>query len=201
MTVSRNAELDNPVTDMQIREMVKDTFSLFDAFVKDKPSYVIGFTEAEFKANVLPYLVGIKTVPRESAPNFIGYLVSRAGSETSPIPVKAPNGEVLFNIPPVLNTNAIRSDDLDSKVTISTVSLEARLRGDRLPVEGRNLMNFALNGSDSPINVVKQDTVSKEMEEFFTLLEQRYGKEGTRPNKAVSVSTKSATDEDLLDLD
>ena len=201
MTVNRNAELDNPVTDMQIREMVKDTFSLFDAFVKDKPSYVIGFTETEFKANVLPYLVGIKAVPRESAPNFIGYLVSRAGSETSPIPVKAPNGEVLFNIPPVLNTNAIRSDDLDSKVTISTVSLEARLRGDRLPVEGRNLMNFALNGSDSPINVVKQDTVSKEMEEFFTLLEQRYGKEGTRPNKAASVSTKSVIDEDLLDLD
>lgn len=201
MTVNRNAELNNPVTDMQIREMVKDTFSLFDAFVKDKPSYVTGFTEAEFKVNVLPYLVGIKTVPRESAANFVGYLVSRAGSETSPIPVKAPNGEVLFNIPPVLNTNAIRSDDLDSKVTISTVSLEARLRGDRLPVEGRNLMNFALNGSDSPINVVKQDTVSKEMEEFFTLLEQRYGKEGTRPNKAVSVTVRSTADEDLLDLD
>lgn len=201
MTVNANAELNNPVTDMQIREMVKDTFDLFNAFVNDKPSYVIGFTEAEFKVNVLPYLVGLKTVPRESASSFIGYLVSRAGSETSPIPVKAPNGDVLFNIPPVLNTNAIRSGDLESKVTISTVSLEARLRGDRLPVEGRNLMNFALNGIDSPINVVKQDTVSSEMEEFFTMLEQRYGKEGTRPNKPASVSAKTQFDDDLLDLD
>ena len=199
--MAENAELNNPIIDMMLRQVVMDTSELFDTFVQQKPSYVIGLSEAEFKQNVLPFIVGRAQVPNGKQSAFIGYLASRAGSETNPIPVFGTDGGVLFEMPPLLNTASVRSGDFTAKVTLGNTAQEAKLRGGRLPIEGRALMNSILNAPTSPLKVVEENTVNEVMENFFKLLEERYGEEGRRVDKATThreVLATSGDDDDLL---
>lgn len=195
-----DGNISNPVLDMMMREMVTDTITLHNAFVSETPSYVKGLTEDEFRVNVLPFIVGRAEVPKEHAVSFFNYLVDRAGSETSPIPVYGPKREVLFMMPALLNTNAVHAGDFKSKGSITLASENARL--EQMTVLANRAMNYALNSPDSPIKILDKDKTKSELEQFFDLLEKRYGKEGTRVDKVNTVKTASlATDDDLLDFD
>ena len=199
--MAENAELNNPVIDMMLRQVVMDTTELFDAFVKDKPSYVIGLSETEFKQNVLPFIVGRAQIPNGKQSAFIGYLATRAGSETNPIPVYGVDGSVLFEMPPLLNTASVRSGDFKAKITLGNTAQEAKLRSGRLPIEGRALMNSILNAPSSPLKVVEEEAINETMETFFKMLEERYGEEGRRVDKTTSnreVLSTSGDDDDLL---
>lgn len=199
--MAENAELNNPIIDMMLRQVVMDTTELFDAFVKDKPSYVIGLSETEFKQNVLPFIVGRAPIPNGKQSAFIGYLATRAGSETNPIPVYGVDGSVLFEIPPLLNTASVRSGDFKAKITLGNTAQEAKLRSGRLPIEGRALMNSILNAPSSPLKVVEEEAINETMETFFKMLEERYGEEGRRVDKTTSnreVLSTSGDDDDLL---
>lgn len=199
--MTENAELNNPIIDMMLRQVVMDTTELFDAFVKDKPSYVIGLSETEFKQNVLPFIVGRAQIPNGKQSAFIGYLATRAGSETNPIPVYGVDGSVLFEIPPLLNTASVRSGDFKAKITLGNTAQEAKLRSGRLPIEGRALMNSILNAPTSPLKVVEEEAINETMETFFKMLEERYGEEGRRVDKTTSnreVLSTSGDDDDLL---
>lgn len=199
--MTENAELNNPIIDMMLRQVVMDTTELFDAFVKDKPSYVIGLSETEFKQNVLPFIVGRAQIPNGKQSAFIGYLATRAGSETNPIPVYGVDGSVLFEMPPLLNTASVRSGDFKAKITLGNTAQEAKLRSGRLPIEGRALMNSILNAPSSPLKVVEEEAINETMETFFKMLEERYGEEGRRVDKTTSnreVLSTSGDDDDLL---
>ena len=199
--MTENAELNNPIIDMMLRQVVMDTTELFDAFVKDKPSYVIGLSETEFKQNVLPFIVGRAQIPNGKQSAFIGYLATRAGSETNPIPVYGVDGSVLFKMPPLLNTASVRSGDFKAKITLGNTAQEAKLRSGRLPIEGRALMNSILNAPTSPLKVVEEEAINETMETFFKMLEERYGEEGRRVDKTTSnreVLSTSGDDDDLL---
>ena len=199
--MAENAELNNPIIDMMLRQVVMDTTELFDAFVKDKPSYVIGLSETEFKQNVLPFIVGRAQIPNGKQSAFIGYLATRAGSETNPIPVYGVDGSVLFEMPPLLNTASVRSGDFKAKITLGNTAQEAKLRSGRLPIEGRALMNSILNAPSSPLKVVEEEAINETMETFFKMLEERYGEEGRRVDKTTSnreVLSTSGDDDDLL---
>lgn len=199
--MTENAELNNPIIDMMLRQVVMDTTELFDAFVKDKPSYVIGLSETEFKQNVLPFIVGRAQIPNGKQSAFIGYLATRAGSETNPIPVYGVDGSVLFEMPPLLNTASVRSGDFKAKITLGNTAQEAKLRSGRLPIEGRALMNSILNAPTSPLKVVEEEAINETMETFFKMLEERYGEEGRRVDKTTSnreVLSTSGDDDDLL---
>lgn len=194
-------DINNPMSEMMMREMVTDTITLHNAFVNETPSYVKGLTEDEFKVNVLPYIVGRIEVPKEHAVSFFNYLVDRAGSETAPIPVYGSNREVLFKMPALLNTNAVHAGDFTSKGSITLATENARL--EQMSVLANRAMNYALNSPNSPIKILDKDQAKSELEQFFDLLEKRYGKEGMRVNKTTSSQTAvlaANEDDDLLDI-
>lgn len=117
--------IENQLT-LAAMEDLNNSISNFESLLVDKNISFI--SEVNFVQKMLPFFVD-RVINSKDEPNFIKFWVNFAGGPYKEVGVKDSTGEVIFKIPPILNTRSLEVNRReDRSKSIGDILSEAEVR-------------------------------------------------------------------------
>lgn len=168
----------------KIKEIEVMGTTLFDELITK--AQVATLPEYVFTGYFLPRFIG-----KETSPNWVSEWIAIAGTPTSSVDIIDNIGEVLFRVPPIIDTSAIRFNETGSNM--SSIMSIYQQQSNNLPMLGTRYLMGALH--DKGKELVENDNIDMYRQQWSFIL-NRYG----ITNEEVTASDEESTQQSLDDF-
>lgn len=107
--------------------------------------------ETVFQQHFLPFFAGELDAPSLKGRDVITDWISIAGTPMSEVDIVGENGETIFTVPPIFDTNIIQHVNRKAGNSLRDIMIEYEMRKGGVPAQASNFLNEALAAKSSDL--------------------------------------------------